>query len=555
MYDIVNGLNRGCFLLSFASESESTMVLHIVNIIANNEDYNGGLENQLIWSGYVTKKGKRMGLPTMRYFVLRGIELQLFKSHQNWENGEEPSQKFSLLGCDFSQKRSDGKEVKFRKRGSSDEDGFLTLRMLSQVERDDFLSICAQTLGEAIARNKNHLSLTPNGNSNTMTRGTSIMRMSMDESESESEGDKSDGMATTPRSKMEDEKDSQREANGGQQLSARSAVETTTPSSTNRALGNEMDSDSSNFVLLNDSGGGLGDVIERSQTLNRGMAGPSSFYESAHAAHLVSDQLVEKRSQRYNRHLEQLQHTPRMYGASHIKALNRLAKRRASDIDFIEETFKGDEVKLASQKDEHLQTCKLLDTLSKSIISGAFLNRTLFIHKAVWTQNKVMVSNYEQKLETFDAVAKGLNKAFDDIDLTWLQKDNFKNADSFLKKMKECHSTLLAASTELETYAQKSVIKSKQTGVGKLWNSLKDKSQSKVYDNSEYKELVRQICSHGSKIEMYYTYLSTSQHNHNLLIALEEVCKLMSVFSGVVLSDLKEFLKVYLRRGAKNLYE
>jgi len=285
------------------------------------------------------------------------------------------------------------------------------------------------------------------------------------------------------------------------------------------------------------------------------MAGPSTFYESAHSLHLVSDQLVEKRSQKYNRYLEQLEHTPRMYGASHIKALNRLAKKRPSDIDFIEETFKGDEMKLLIQKDEHIQTCKLLDVIAKSIISGAFLSRSLFIHKAVWTQTKVLVSNYEQKLETFDTVGKSLEKAFGETDLTWLQKDNFKNADSFLKKMKECQSSLLSASAMLETYAQKSVNKSKQTGVGKLWNSLKDKSQSKVYDNSQYRELVRQICSHGSKIEMFYTYLSTSQQNVTLLNEIEEVMKLMSVFAGVVVADMKEFLKVYLKRGAKNLYE
>ncbi|ETO27728.1 hypothetical protein RFI_09404 [Reticulomyxa filosa] len=534
------------------------MILHIVNIIVNNDDYNGALENQMIWSGYVTKKGKRMGLPTMRYFVLRGVELQLFKSHQNWENGEEPSQKFSLMNCDFSQKRSDGKEVKFRKKGAHEDDVFLSLRVLSQIERDDFLSICAQTLGEAIARNKNI--------NMTNTKNNMSIGLSMDDSESDSDEEKPEG-TVSPHSRLDDEKEKDKLIGGESSSMLRATTPGLVTPPVSRTPGNESELEPSSsgvtYTTLNDmtensvvgSKSTYHPPILRAQSMIRGMAGPSSFYESAHSTHLVSDQMVEKRSQKYNRYLDQLEHTPRMYGASHIKALNRLAKRRASDIDFIEETFKDDETKLSSQKDEYLQTCKLLDVISKSIISGAFLNRTLFVHKAVWTQSKVMVSNYEQKLETFEIVANGLSKAFDEIDLTWLQKDNFKNADAFLKKMKECHSMLLDASAMLETYAQKSVAKSKQTGVGKLWNSLKDKSQGKVYDSSVYKDLVRQICSHGTKIEMYYTYLSTSQHNANLLTAIEEVCKLMSVFTGVVLSDMKGFLKAYVRRGAKNLYE
>ncbi|ETN99571.1 hypothetical protein RFI_37899, partial [Reticulomyxa filosa] len=196
-----------------------------------------------------------------------------------------------------------------------------------------------------------------------------------------------------------------------------------------------------------------------------------------------------------------------------------------------------------------------LSIIAKSITCGAFLNDKLFIPKAIWAQNKVLVSKYDQKLDTFHVVAKCLENTFgDETDFSWLQQNIPQNNDFFLKKIDDCQSTLLQVSTILEMYAQKSARKCKQKGVGKLWESLKDKSHGKVYDNSTYRELVKQICSYGSKIEMCYTYLS-SQNDTALLAKLEVVISLMLVFVGVVFADMKEFLKVYLKRGAKNLYE
>lgn len=109
---------RGYFLLSFASQTEANTVMNLVNIIAHNEDYSGinptaangrhysisMSTNQLIWAGYVSKKGKRMGLYSPRFLVLQGIDLLIYKSHNNYQNGEDPSHKFSLLTCDFSQR-------------------------------------------------------------------------------------------------------------------------------------------------------------------------------------------------------------------------------------------------------------------------------------------------------------------------------------------------------------------------------------------------------------------------------------------------------------------
>ena len=106
---------RGYFLVSFSAQTEANTVMNLINIIAHNDEYNNLAaanghstfslkKNDIIWAGYVGKKGKRMGLYTPRFLVLEGIDLLLFKSHTNFDNGEDPSHKFSLLTCDFSQR-------------------------------------------------------------------------------------------------------------------------------------------------------------------------------------------------------------------------------------------------------------------------------------------------------------------------------------------------------------------------------------------------------------------------------------------------------------------
>ena len=94
---------RGYYLISFPSEAESTTIMNICNIIVNNEDYHLPLDDQVTWAGYVVKKNKGYG-SNIRFLLIRKDRIELYNSHQNWENGEKPSKKFSLLRCDFSQK-------------------------------------------------------------------------------------------------------------------------------------------------------------------------------------------------------------------------------------------------------------------------------------------------------------------------------------------------------------------------------------------------------------------------------------------------------------------
>ena len=87
----------------------------MINIIVNSDDYATNSKGQVAWAGVVYKKGKRMGLYTPRFFVLKGIQLLLYRSPQNWENSEEPTKTIDLLNCDFSQ-RVDKKDILFRKK-------------------------------------------------------------------------------------------------------------------------------------------------------------------------------------------------------------------------------------------------------------------------------------------------------------------------------------------------------------------------------------------------------------------------------------------------------
>lgn len=86
----------------------------------------------------------------------------------------------------------------------------------------------------------------------------------------------------------------------------------------------------------------------------------------------VSKTALEQRDQRHLRYFRELQSASdkRMFGGSHIKSLNRLVKKRPSDIDFIEVMFKGNESKLETAADTTVKVYKLLDVLGKSMQSG-----------------------------------------------------------------------------------------------------------------------------------------------------------------------------------------
>merc|ERR1712079_65594 len=162
---------------------------------------------------------------------------------------------------------------------------------------------------------------------------------------------------------------------------------------------------------------------------------------------------VKNKAAKHSLYFEQLANTPRMYGAGLHKALDRLAKKQPSDIDFIETTFKGNEIILKrDHKSEDIKTYQLLDVLGKSMISGAFLNSNLYLHKQVWEQNKVMVVNYEKKLETFGLMLEALDVLFGDITLDWLKKDFDGNAKPFHEKLQKCEKKLRDAQLTLTDF-------------------------------------------------------------------------------------------------------
>eukprot|EP01084_Bolivina_argentea_P070603 128386_1 len=347
---------RGYFLMSFASETEANTVLNLINIIVNNEEFcSVEKAKQLVWASYIDKKGKRMRLYSQKFLCLIKLDVKLYKTHINYTNGEEPSLSVNLMDCDLGR---DKKEIKFTQRNQSKEDRdkvetLLSIKLSSEIERDDFLNLCAQTLGKAMSKGralKNNQNVAPLSPSNGGYQRDFLQEQ--DESDIEE-------------SLYEEEK------------------------SEFSRLHNESFDDG---YKDKDSNG-----FEQQYSLNSGKH--LTLRGDMHTP--GGNKLNRKKHAHY---LEQLNNTPRMYGASSIKALDRLAKKRASDIDFIETTFKGNEIILKHSKDEYLKTYQLLDVLGKSMISGAFLNTKLYLHKAVWEQNKVMVLNYEEKLEIFNAM-------------------------------------------------------------------------------------------------------------------------------------------------------
>merc|ERR1712176_1177972 len=142
---------RGFFLMSFASETEADTVLNLINIIVHNDEYSQKtLKNQLVWASYIHKKGKRMGLYSQKFVCLIGLNIKLYKSHTNYANGEEPSHRINLMDCDLSR---DKKEIKFCSKNKS-ENSTLSIKLISEIERDDFVTLCAQTLGKALRKKK-----------------------------------------------------------------------------------------------------------------------------------------------------------------------------------------------------------------------------------------------------------------------------------------------------------------------------------------------------------------------------------------------------------------
>merc|ERR1712176_1599014 len=144
---------RGFFLMSFASETEADTVLNLINIIVHNDEYSQKtLKNQLVWASYIDKKGKRMRLYSQKFVCLIGLNIKLYKSHINYTNGEEPSQSINLMDCDLSR---DKKEIKFSSKNKT-EHTVLSIKLISEIERDDFVTLCAQTLGKALTIKKKY---------------------------------------------------------------------------------------------------------------------------------------------------------------------------------------------------------------------------------------------------------------------------------------------------------------------------------------------------------------------------------------------------------------
>merc|ERR1719361_1769514 len=148
---------RGYFLQSFASETEANTVLNLINIIVHNESLHQPVSHQFEWGSYVDKRGKRMRMFSAKFLCLIGIELRLYKTHNNYLNGETPTHTFNLIECDLARK---GKEIKFTKStkgvsadATQKQETVLTIKLNSECERDDFLNLCAQTLGTAIRGN------------------------------------------------------------------------------------------------------------------------------------------------------------------------------------------------------------------------------------------------------------------------------------------------------------------------------------------------------------------------------------------------------------------
>lgn len=228
---------------------------------------------------------------------------------------------------------------------------------------------------------------------------------------------------------------------------------------------------------------------------------------------------------------------------------------------FIETTFKGNEIMLKrDHKSEDIKTYQLLDVLGKSMISGAFLNSNLYLHKQVWEQNKVMVVNYEKKLETFGLMLDALNVLFGDITLDWLKQDFDGNAKPFHQKLEKCEKKLRDAQLTLTDFINNTQQKAGHKGAAKFLNKFKDKVSVKVFDNQPYRDLIYKICGHASSMQIYYDFLtkrraSNEENRKMLLNDVKGITLCMASFGRVVVHDTKEFLFAYLRRGAKNIYQ
>eukprot|EP01083_Nonionella_stella_P188242 693396_1 len=500
---------RGYFLMSFASETEANTVLNLINIIVNNEEFcSVEKAKQLVWASYIDKKGKRMRLYSQKFLCLIKLDVKLYKTHINYTNGEEPSLSVNLMDCDLGR---DKKEIKFTQRNQSKEDRdkvetLLSIKLSSEIERDDFLNLCAQTLGKAIQKG---LLASPE---------MSMSGLTMDKSYSHNviSNDADDNDTGS------DIEDSYYEAEQSEYRAQSIGVE-------------RDDADNEEDVLA---------IKSMTMTLR----GPPLV--------AMSMGNMKNKAAKHATYLTALSNTPRMYGAGLQKALDRLAKRRPSDIDFIETTFRGDEIMLTHSKN----TYQLLDVLGKSMISGAFLNKRLFLHKAVWEQNKVMVINYEKKLEVFQSILDALNELFDEIDVDWLKADFGSNSKTFHSRLTTCEKKLRDAQSRLTTFINKSEQKAHNKGAAKFLNKFKDKSRVKVFDNQPYRDLIFQICGHASAMQLYHKYLMNAHHHHHdnkkmLLNDIKGITVCMGSFGRVVVHDTKEFLWAYLRRGAKNIYQ
>jgi len=540
---------RGYFLVSFASETEANTVLSLINIIVNNEEYQRNISSQLVWASYVDKKGKRMRLLSQKFLCLIKLEVKLYKTHTNYRNGEEPSQMINLMDVDLIR---DKKDIKFSKKkqlqdNDDDKDNekaksevLLCIKLNSEIERDDFLNLCAQTLGKAIQKRATAANANANGAlTAALAAGGSVAFGALSPSQT--------ATSYIPAMAMNNNADSGSAFNLHDNEDSATDVE-----DSEFYMYNDGDDEKSEYhkgqSFNEENAYDEGLMIFKSMTMT--LRGPPT-----------DEGNWKNRSSKHATYLEKLNNTPRMYGASHHKALDRLAKKRPSDIDFIETTFNGNEIVLKSAKNEDLKTYQLLDVLGKSMISGAFLNKFLYLHKAVWEQNKVMVINYEKKLEVFGIMLSALDDLLKGINIDWLKSDFNRNSNPFHERLKKCEIKLRDAQAALTDFISKNEQKSKEKGAAKFLNKyIKDKGRVKVFDNQPYRDLIFKICGHASSVQLYYIYLSKPSKKHEddrkiLLNDLRGITLCMASFGRVVVGDIKEFLCAYLRRGAKNLYE
>eukprot|EP00485_Elphidium_margaritaceum_P003179 CAMPEP_0202688178 /NCGR_PEP_ID=MMETSP1385-20130828/3713_1 /ASSEMBLY_ACC=CAM_ASM_000861 /TAXON_ID=933848 /ORGANISM="Elphidium margaritaceum" /LENGTH=970 /DNA_ID=CAMNT_0049343085 /DNA_START=34 /DNA_END=2946 /DNA_ORIENTATION=+ len=521
---------RGYFLLSFAAETEANTVLTLINIVVNNELYQQDALHQIVWSSYVDKRGKRMRMYSQKFLCLIKLEIKLYKTHVNFLNGEEPSLRIHLLDCEIAR---DKKEVKFMRKKNAEPDAvsdnevdsnksatksdvLLSIKLNSEIERDDFLTLCAQTLGKAIQQKA-----AAHSSSNQLFPAWSP----------------SNTLALTAAATGDDNDDSGTEVEDSEFYHY-----------------NDENDEKSDYRFRStadgaDDVGDDDDLFVSRVTATMTLRGPPT-----------DDANLKNRSSKNAHFLEQLQNTPRMYGASHHKALDRLAKKRPSDIDFIETTFNGKEIVLKSAKNEGLKTYQLLDVLGKSMISGAFLNPQLYLHKAVWEQNKVVLVNYEKKLEVFGLMVVALSEMLRDISIDRLKSEFTKHSASFHERLKKCELKLRDAQNSLADFITKHEQKARGKGAVKWIEKFADVGRAKVFDNQPYRDLIYQICGHASSMQLYYIYLSKPSKKHEddrrmLLADIKGITFCMTSFSRVVVADVKEFLSAYLRRGAKNIYE